>query len=231
MNIKTLGIDLAKKSFQLHGVDENGRTVFRKKVSRKELAEFVANLPLCCIAMESCATSHYWGRKFEKMGHEVRLIAAQFVKPFLINQKNDRNDAEAIVEACLRPRMRFVAVKKTWQQDIQCLHRARQRAVRARTVLINQTKGLFLEYGIVLDEKSDKFRNQALAIIEDADNELTPALRLLLRENINEYDFVLKQSKLLEKEIKEIASQSEDCKRLQEVPGVGLLGATAFVIF
>ena len=229
MEIKTLGIDLAKSSFQLHGVDERGKTVLRKKLGRKDLVLFMAQLPKTRVVMESCASCHNWGQKFREMGHEVFLIAAQFVKPFVKSQKNDCNDAEAIAEASLRPSMRYVAVKQKWQQDIQSLHRARQRAVRARTAIINQTKGLFLEYGLAVDEKSTVFRAKALELIEDGDNELTAAVRLLIRENIREYDFVLQQAKLFEAEIKKIADQSEDCKRLMEVPGVGLLGATAFV--
>jgi transposase len=229
MNIKTLGIDLAKRSFQLHGVDGSGKTVLRKKLERKELGEFIVNLPKCLVLMEACATSHYWGRKFKGMGHEVKLIAAQFVKPFVKSQKNDRNDAEGIVECGLRPSMRFVAVKESWQQDIQVLHRGRRRAVSAKTAIINQVKGLLLEYGVVVEEKSGKFRIAALEAIEDAENDLTSAMRLLIQENLNEYDFLVNQIAIFEKEIKKVAQTSEDCQRLLAVPGVGVLGATAFI--
>lgn len=229
MHIKTLGIDLAKTTFQLHGVNDFGKAVLRKKVNRKELILFMANLPTCCVYMEACATSHYWGRKFLEMGHEVKLIAAQFVKPFVRTQKNDRNDAEAIVECGLRPSMNFVAVKEIWQQDVQILHRARKRAVRARTALINQVKGLLAEYGFIVEERATRFRSVVLELIEDAENELTMSMRLAIKESLREYDFLVDQVKLFDKEVKKIADQSEDCERLLAVPGVGVLGATAFI--
>ncbi len=227
--IKTLGIDLAKKYFQLHGVDANGKAVLRKKLNRKELAAFIVQLPRCLILMEACASSHYWGRKFIDMGHEVRLIAAQFVKPFQKSQKNDSNDALAIVECGMRPTMRFVAIKETWQQDIQILHCTRRRAVSARTAIINQVKGLLLEYGVVIDEKGGKFRMSAAHAIENADNELTSSIRLVIHENLREYDFLMQQIHIFDREIKIISERSEDCQRLQTIPGVGRLGATAFV--
>jgi transposase len=227
--ITTLGIDLAKKSFQLHGVDDKARAVLRKKLNRKELPIFMANLPPCLVLMEACATAHYWGRKFQKMGHEVKLIAAQFVKPFVKSQKNDRNDAEAIVDCGLRPSMRFVSVKAPWQQDIQILHRARRRAVNARTAIINQVKGLLMEYGVIIEERDGLFKSAALAAIEDAENELTKAIRQVITENLHEYDFLVGQIKIFENELKNVADTSDDCQRLLTVPGVGLLGATAFV--
>jgi transposase len=210
-------------------LDENGRVVLRKKIVRRDLAVFIAKLPQCLIFMEACATSNYWGRKFRGMGHEVKLIAAQFVKPFVKSQKNDRNDAEAIVECGLRPSMRFVAVKDTWQQDIQILHRARRRAINARTAIINQVKGLLLEYGIAVEERGSKFKSEALGAIEDADNELSSAIRMVVHENLNEYDFLVRQIVIFDGEIKAVGLRSEDCKRLLSVPGVGLLGATAFI--
>lgn len=229
MHIKTLGIDLAKNTFQLHGVNELGKAVLRKKVNRKELILFMVNLPRCDVYMEACATSHYWGRKFIGMGHEVKLIAAQFVKPFVRSQKNDRNDAEAIVECGLRPSMNFVAVKAIWQQDVQVIHRARRRAINARTALINQVKGLLAEYGIIVEEKATKFRAAIFDLIEDAENDLTMSMRLVIKESLKEYDFLVEQVKLFDKEIKLVAERSEDCERLLAVPGVGALGATAFI--
>lgn len=229
MELKTLGIDLAKKSFQLHGADAQGRTLFRRKLTRSELPLFIANLPRCLIVMESCASAHDWGRKFQTMGHEVRLIAAQFVKPFVQSQKNDRNDAEAIVEASRRPSMRFVAVKQRWQQDLQVLHRGRKRAVVARTALINQVKGLLLEYGVLLEEKSTRFQSRLHEVLEDADNGLSDVIRRVIRQSLLEYEFLNQQIRTFEADLQSLAQQSEDCERLMSVPGVGLLGATAFV--
>lgn len=229
MNVKTLGIDLAKETFQLHGVDASGKAVLKKKLKRIDLMQFIVMLPKCRIIMESCATSNYWGRKFQALGHEVQLISAQFVKPFVKSQKNDRNDAEAIVEAGSRPAMRYVAVKAVWQQDIQALHRARKRAIRGRTAIINQTKGLLAEYGVVIKERANQFRLSALECVEDAENELSAAMRLLVSENIKEYEFLVHQIKMFDREIEQIANQSEDCERLMAIPGVGVLGATAFI--
>jgi len=229
MNIKTLGIDLAKKSFQLHGLDANGRVVLRRKIMRRDLSAFMVKLPKCQVFMEACGTSNYWGRKFIAMGHDVRLIAAQFVKPFVKSQKNDQNDAEAIVECGLRPSMRFVAVKDTWQQDIQVLHRARRRAINARTAIINQVKGLLLEYGILIEECGSKFKAEAWDKLEDGSLELTSTIRSVIRENLREYDFLVQQVAHFDQEIKTAGMASEDCQRLLKVPGVGILGATAFI--
>ena len=150
MTITTLGIDLAKNVFQLHGVDKNGKVCLRKRLRRAQLASFIENLPVCKIGMEACGGSNFWYREFSKMGHDVKLIAAQFVKPFVKSNKNDMNDAEAICEAMQRPNMRFVSPKSVRQQDIQSIHRVRQRLVRRRTSLTNEVRGLLLEYGIVI---------------------------------------------------------------------------------
>ena len=142
--IKVLGIDLAKRSFHLFGVDGDGRQVLSKKLTRARLSEFVANLPPCTVAMEACGSAHHWARLFRSYGHEVRLIAPQFVKAFVKSNKNDAADAEAICEAAQRPNMRFVAVKTIEQQDIQAVHRMRSLAVDRRTAQINQIRGLLL---------------------------------------------------------------------------------------
>ncbi len=146
--VKVLGIDLAKNSFHVHAVDANGRKVVGKKLSRQKLKEYLVTLPVCTVAMEACASAHYWARLFESYGHEVRLIAPQFVKPYVKSNKNDAADAEAICEAAQRPNMRFVAVKQIGQQDIQAIHRMRSLTLERRTAQINQTRGLLLEYGI-----------------------------------------------------------------------------------
>jgi transposase len=131
-NIKTLGIDLAKNVFQVHGADSKGKCVLRKRLSRQKLIEFVANLPVCTIAIEACTGAHYWARLFQSMGHTVKMMAPQFVKPYVKANKNDLRDAEAIAEAETRPTMRFVAVKSMAQQDLQALHRVRERLMKAR---------------------------------------------------------------------------------------------------
>ncbi len=146
--VKVVGIDLAKRSFHVHGVDERGQRVFGKTFNRMRLKEFIANLPACTVAMEACGSAHTWARLFRTYGHEVRLIAPQFVKPFVKSNKNDAVDAEAICEAAQRPAMRFVAIKSVEQQDIQAIHRMRSLVVERRTAQVNQIRGLLLEYAI-----------------------------------------------------------------------------------
>jgi len=189
--VTTLGIDLAKMVFQLHGVDERGKAILKKKLSRNQLSDFVAQLPRCTIAMEACGGAHFWARKFREMGHEVKLISPQFVKPFLKSNKNDANDAEAIVEASLRPSMRFVAIKTVAQQEILATHRIRERLVCARTALVNEIRGLLGEYGIVIPQGIQKFRSHLPEVIENVANGLSPAMRSLfarLRSELRELD-------------------------------------------
>jgi transposase len=145
MKISTIGIDLAKNSFSLHGVDERGKSVLKKSLKRHQLAEFFANLPECLIGMEACGSAHHWARKLQQFGHTVKLMAPQFVKPYVKTNKNDAADAEAICEAAGRPNMRFVPIKNAEQQAILALHRARQGFVKARTAQANQIRGLLAE--------------------------------------------------------------------------------------
>ncbi|MDF1761761.1 MAG: IS110 family transposase [Coxiellaceae bacterium] len=150
MNINSLGIDIAKNIFQLHGVDSMGKTILKKRIAREQLNSYVANLPVCTIFLESCSGSNYWARTFQQYGHTVKLISPQFVKPFVKTNKNDANDAQAIVEAGIRPSMHFVPIKQPEQQDIQSIHRVRSRLVKNRTALINEIRGLNLEYGVTM---------------------------------------------------------------------------------
>lgn len=150
MNITTVGIDLAKNVFQVHGVDERGQVLLRKAVKRSELAQMFANLPSCLIGMEACGSAHYWARRLMEYGHTVKLMAPQFVKPYVKTNKNDASDAEAICEAVARPNMRFVPVKSVEQQAVLAVHRARQGFVVERTAQANQIRGLLYEMGIVI---------------------------------------------------------------------------------
>jgi transposase len=142
MNCTTLGIDVAKQVFQLHGVDERGQVVLQQRVSRGKLRETIAQLPACVIGMEACSSAQYWAREFQQLGHTVKLISPQFVKPYVKGNKNDSRDAEAICEAVSRPHMRFVPLKTVESQDIQAIHRMRSRLVKERTALVNQVRGL-----------------------------------------------------------------------------------------
>ena len=227
--IKVLGIDLAKNSFQLHGVDKDGHDVLKKKLSRRKLTAFMANLQSCLIGLEACGGAHHWVRTFTQMGHTVRMIAPQFVKPYVKSNKNDAVDAEAICEAVQRPSMRFVPVKGIEQQDIQSVHRIRSQQVARRTAQANQIRGLLLEYGIVIPKGIAFIRKAIPGILEDAENTLTAFFRELLRELYDEMVHLDERISTLEQKLKRIGVQSEDCQRLLTIPGVGFLTATALI--
>lgn len=228
-DVAVLGIDLAKQSFQLHGVDSDAITVLNKKVARKDLAAFVARLPVCIIGIEACGGANHWVRVFEKFGHTVHMIAPQFVKPFVKSNKNDAADAQAICEAVQRPSMRFVPAKSIEQQDIQSLHRIRSQAVARRTAQANQIRGLLMEYGLIIPQGISHVRKSIPLILEDGDNELTVMFRELLSTLYDEMVHLDCRIKALEIELESLCAQSEDCQRLLSIPGVGLLSATAMV--
>jgi transposase len=152
VKITTVGLDLAKNVIQVHGVDERGKTVLKRQLKRDQVASFFANMPACLVGMEACGSAHHWARKLQSLGHEVKLMAPQFVKPYVKTNKNDVADAEAICEAVARPNMRFVPIKTAEQQSVLSLHRARQAFVKARTAQGNQIRGLLNEYGIVIPQ-------------------------------------------------------------------------------
>lgn len=205
------------------------KSVLEKRLHRDELTTFVANIPTCTIIMEACSGTQYWGRQFRKLGHEVKLISAQYVTPFVKRHKNDKNDAAAIVEAGTRPSMNFVPTKSIEQQDIQALHRVRSRLVAERTALVNQIRGLLSEYGIVITQGIKRLRKELPAIFEDAENELS----VLSREMFIDLQDQLKKidEKVAEYEIKieRLFKKSEICQRIATIPGVGVLTATAVI--
>lgn len=227
--LKVLGIDLAKQSFQLHGVDELGRVVLRKKLTRNQLTAFMANLLPCLIGLEACGGAHYWVREFTKLGHCVRMIAPQFVKPYVKSNKNDAVDAEAICEAVQRPTMRFVPTKSIEQQDLQSLHRIRSQWVARRTAQANQVRGLLMEYGIVIPKGISYIRKALPSILEDAENLLSALFRELLHELYEELIYLDKRIRTLEQKLVTLSTQHEDCQRLLTIPGVGMLTATALI--
>jgi transposase len=229
MSIVVLGIDLAKHVFQLHGVDEHGRAVVSRRVSRAKLAETVAQLAPRVVAMEACCGAHYWGRRFRDLGLEVRLIHARFVRPYVKAGKNDARDAEAICEAALRPHMRFVPLKSQEQQDIQALHRAREQLVHWRTALINQTRGLLAEYGIVLPKGAWRFRREVAAVLDEPSPELTALAAELFRSLLDQLRELEARLATLDRQLVALCRQSEVCRRLAALPGVGPIIATALV--
>lgn len=229
MQITTLGIDLAKEVFHVHGEDDHGKVVVRKRLSRKKLLAFVVKLPPCRIGMEACGGAHYWARKFRQLGHDVRLMPPQYVKPYVKTNKNDHNDAEAICEAVNRPNMRFVGIKEVAHQDIQSLHRIRSGYIQSRTRIVNQIRGLLAEYGIVVGRQVGQLRRRLPEILEDAENELTGFGRGLFADLYEELVRLDKRIAACDQQIDQIFKGSELCQRLVEVEGIGPITATALV--
>jgi transposase len=223
--ITTVGIDLAKNVFSLHGVDAAGRTVLRRTVRRDRLGETVASLPPCLIGMEACSGAHEWGRRLQQHGHTVKLMAPKFVAAYRKSDKNDGNDAEAVCEAVTRPNMRFVPVKSTEQQALLAMHRVRQGFVVERTAIINRLRGLLSEFGVVLPLRSVAVRRQAAQAAEGlpelarrAIADLLEQLRVL-DERVEGYD----------REIETQARLSEPARRLMRIRGIGPTTALAIV--
>jgi transposase len=224
-----VGIDLGKTSFQLCATDDSGHVVEGRKLNRNELRHLAAAIPPCLIAMEACGTAYHWARVFQRFGHRVRLISPQYVKPFVRTNKNDRNDAHAIVVAASRPGMPSVPVKNVEQQDIQMLHRVRSRRVAERTALINQTRGLLLEYGIAIPLGPGAVRVKLPEILEDAENELSGRGRRVIAELLDALRLVDELIRVADRQIREVFRASEACRRLADIDGIGLLTATALV--
>jgi transposase len=229
MEVTRLGLDIAKNLFQVHGVDAHGKVVVRKQLSRSKMLAYFAQLPVCQIGIEACGSAHYWGRELQKLGHDVRLMAVQLIKPYRTKQKNDRNDAEAICEAVSRPHMRFVPIKTVEQQAILTVHRARELLVAERTAVVNQIRGLLLEYGIAMAAGIQRLRRELPAVLSAEDG----GLPMLARSVITEL-----QARVLElderiaghdRQIAQVARQTEAAKRLMRVEGVGPITATAIV--
>jgi transposase len=229
MKITTIGIDLAKNVFQVHGVDERGKAVLRKQLKRKDVVKFFANLEPCLIGMEACGSAHYWARKLTELGHTVRLIAPQFVKPYVKTNKNDRNDAEAICEAVGRPNMCFVPVKTAEQQAVLSVHRARQGFVKARTAQANQIRGLLAEFGIVIPKGIGHIAQRLPEILEDGENALPGMMRQLVRDLGAQLKVVDKQVEEMERQIKLWHRDSEPSRKLEAIAGIGPLTASAYV--
>lgn len=230
MNIVTCGIDLAKRIFQVHGVDEAGEVVCRRTLRRSKVLEFFAKISPCLIGLEACASAHYWARELSRLGHTVRLMGPQHVKPYIKGNKNDANDAAGICEAVCRPSMRFVGVKTPAQQDILMLHRIRAQKVKNRTALVNQIRGLMGEYGCVLPQGIDAFRKgvvDRIAVDDEAYfSDLAKRTLYALYEDLLLLD---DQITRVEKELMAMAKSNPDCKRLMTLPGIGWLTASALV--
>src|SRR5215472_4367950 len=229
MKITTAGVDIAKRLFQVHGVDERGTPVLMKQLKRSQVLSFFANLTPCVIGIEASCGAHHWARQLQKLGHTVKLMAPQFVKPYVKTNKNDMADAEAIGEAVSRPTMRFVPMKNDEQQAVLALHRARQGFVRARTAQANQIRGLLAEYGVIIPQGICQIGKRLPAILEDGENDLPGLFRRLLQrlgEHLKELD---RQVSELDSQIQLWHRQHEGSCRLAQIPGIGPITASALV--
>jgi len=215
--------------FHLVGVSARGEVVVRKKCSRNQALRFTSNLRRCLIGMDACGGSHFLGRALREQGHDVRLMPAKYVKPYVKTNKNDYIDAEAISEAITRPNMRFVPIKSDDQLDLQSLHRIRERWVVRRTAVINQIRGLLLERGITLRQGRKHLQASLPQILEDADNQLSGSLRVLLAQLQREMQYLRREIEEFDKLILCIADELEPCRRLMAVPGIGPAIATATI--
>ena len=229
MKVTTVGIDLAKNVFQLHGVNEFGKPVIKKQIRRDQMAEFFVNLPACLIGMEACGSAHHWARKLVSFGHTVKLMAPQFVKPYVKTNKNDAADAEAICEAVARPNMRFVPIKNVEQQSVLALHRVRQGFVKARTAQANQIRGLLSEFGLIIPQGIGYIATRVPELIEDASNELPGAFRLLVQRLLDHLKELDRQVDELEEQIVKWHRQSNASSKLAQVSGIGPITASALV--
>lgn len=227
MQAVRIGLDIAKSSFQVHGVDAHGNVVIRKQLTRGKVLTYFAQLPPCLVGLEACGGAHYWARELPKLGHDARRMAAAMITPYRTGQKNDANDAEAICEAVSRPRTRFVPVKSEGQQAVLTVHRARELLVTERTALANQIRGLVMEYGIVIAQGIQRLRRELPDVLT---SETLPALvREVvgeLRERLVELD---RRMTDYDHRIEQLAKQNDAAKRLMQVEGVGPMTATAIV--
>jgi transposase len=227
MNVTTIGIDLAKSVFQLHGIDAQGEVVFRRKLRRSAVLDFLRDLPPCLVGLEACATAHFWGREIGALGHEVRLIPPAYVKPYVKRQKNDAADAEAICEAVTRPNMRFVPIKSAERQGVLMLHRSRDLLMRQRTMTLNAVRGHLAEFGIITAQGPHKILTLIRAIEAGEGPGLPPMARAALDSLITQLDTLTSEVRKLERQLRVWHRADETSRRLETIPGIGIITATA----
>ncbi len=226
--ITTIGLDLAKSVFHAVYCDKRGKMVRKKMLRRSQVLAYFVNLPNCIVGMEACASAHYWARELEALGHQVRLIPAQYVKAYVRGNKNDYNDALAIAEAVVRPEMRFVALKTTDQQDLQALLRLREGCLKERTALCNRIRGLLAEYSLILPKGVNVLRRHLPEFLEDGENGLNDLFRRLLAEGYQQLKDLDRHVDYYTDELERQAQQHDECRRLQTIPGYGPIVASAF---
>ncbi len=229
VQVATIGLDIAKSFFQVHGVDAAGAVVVRRRLTRARMRDFFEKLAPCVVGMEACGSSHYWGRELSAMGHEVRLIPPSYVKPYLKRQKNDAADAEAICEAVVRPNMRFVPIKSPEQQAILIAHRTRSILTRQRTQLSNAIRGHMAEFGVIAPQGRIGLEALAAVIANPNDHRLPPPARASLQMLIVQLHLVNDQILESDRQIIASARSTDVGRRLMEIPGVGPVLASALV--
>ncbi len=227
-NVTTLGIDLAKNVFQLHGTDSKGKCVLRKRLSRDKLLEFLATLRPCLIGIEACGSAHYWARQFKELGHTVKMMSPQFVKPYIQNNKNDENDAAGIAEAVTRPNMKYVAIKTVEQQDMLLLHRARELAIKQKITQSNQIRGLLAEYGIIIAKGFCQL-NRLPEILSVNQHKLTFHSVNIFNQLYEQFKILKTQVELYDAQINQCVKENEVCQQLIQIEGVGPIIASAAV--
>lgn len=227
--LNVIAVDLAKNVFQVCGMSGDHKVLFNRQLRRQELPAFMAQQPAVEVAMEACYSSHYWGRCFQAMGHRVKLIPAQHVTPFVRGNKSDRNDAVAIAEAARRPDLKPVPLKSVEQQDIQCLHRLRERYLAQRTMLSNQTRGLLSEFGILAPQGHRSFCALLQECLDPACTQLSACLKAEVRQIADEYTALNQRIKGLTDTLAEIAASNPLCQLLMSAPGIGVINATGLV--
>jgi transposase len=229
MKNTVVGIDLAKNVFQIHSIDEWGKTSVKKQLKRDHVVSFFANLPPCLVGMEACGSAHHWVRKLGEFGHTVKLMSPQFVKPYVKTNKNDVADAEAICEAVARPNMRFVPIKSVEQQAVLSLHRVRQGFVKTRTAQANQIRGLLSEFGLTLPQGIWHLSKRIPALLEDACNELPGVFRLLVQRLLDHLSELDREVSELEQQSQQWHRSNDASRKLAKIPGIGPLTASALV--
>ncbi len=227
MKVTTIAIDLAKNVFQVLGMDSHHKQVFNKRLNRTQLTEFMSQQSVCNVVFEACYSSHYWGRKFVAMGHDVKLIPAQHVTPFVRGSKNDKNDAMAIYEASFRPNIRFVPIKTEAQQEILMLHRVRERLVKQRTACTNQIRGVLVDFGICIPQGHSAFERAMWDII--CDEAQRPLIKLMANDFWEEYQALTKRLERINSLLKQLVERDPNGKILLSIPGIGPIIASAFV--
>ena len=229
MAIAVLGIDLGKNSCSVVGLDGTGQVILRRRMQRKSIAVLGAKLSPCVIAMEACCGAHHLGRVLSTLGHTVRLMSPEYVRPYVKAQKNDDRDAEAIAEAATRPTMRFVALKREEQLDMQTLHRTRDRAVGERTSLMNQLRAILLERGVIVPQGRARLRLRVTELLRQGTEQLSSRIRLLIEDMLAAWQALDERIAAFDAEFAAEAKRNEFARRLTSIPGIGALNATALV--